>query len=65
MDKKERYIHLSKKKIKNEGIVFASNDPELSVGDHVAFEERGMFENKIEGKDLYVMFNKNILWKKA
>lgn len=43
------------------GRVFASNDPEIRDGDIVWFEEMGMFENKIEGKNLFVMFNSNIL----
>lgn len=53
-----------KKVVKTEGKVFASNDPSIPVGAHVAFEERGMFENEIEGHKLFVMFNSNILWKK-
>lgn len=52
------------KKVKTEGYVFASNDPEIPVGSLVGFEERGMFENQIEGKKLFVMYNSNILWKK-
>ena len=43
------------------GKVYASNQREIPVGSEVLFEERGMFENKIEGVDLYVMFNDNIL----
>lgn len=50
-----------KKKKKTEGRVFASNDPSIPVGEVVMFEERGMFENKIEGNSLYVMYNENIL----
>lgn len=53
-----------KKVVKKEGKVFASNDPEIPAGAHVAFEERGMFENEIEGHKLFVMYNSNILWKK-
>lgn len=52
---------MSKKKIVNRGRVFASNDPEIPVGEIVSFEERGMFENEIEGKNLFVMYNSNIL----
>lgn len=54
-----------KKVVKTEGIVFASNDPDIPAGELVGFEERGMFENEIEGKKLFVMFNSNILWKKV
>lgn len=53
-----------KKVVKTEGKVFASNDTEIPVGAHVGFEDRGMFENEIEGNKLFVMFNSNILWKK-
>ena len=52
---------MSKKKIVNRGRVFASNDHEIPVGEIVSFEERGMFENEIEGKTLFVMYNSNIL----
>lgn len=52
---------MSKKKILTRGIVYSSNDPEIPVGRTVSFEERGMFENEIEGKKLFVMYNSNIL----
>jgi co-chaperonin GroES (HSP10) len=52
---------MSKKRITKTGNVFASNDPAIPVGSKVMFEERGMFENEIEGKKLFVMFNSNIL----
>jgi co-chaperonin GroES (HSP10) len=52
---------MSRKKIVNRGKVFASNDPEIPEGSTVMFEEVGMFENEIEGKKLFVMFNSNIL----
>jgi co-chaperonin GroES (HSP10) len=44
-----------------QGFVHASNEKSIPVGSKVLFEEIGMFENKIEGVDLYVMFNDNIL----
>lgn len=52
---------MSRKKILTRGKVFASNDLQIPVGEIVSFEERGMFENKIEGKKLFVMYNSNIL----
>lgn len=52
---------MSKKKVTTKGKVFASNDPEIPNGSTVLFESRGMFENEIEGKKLFVMFNSNIL----
>jgi co-chaperonin GroES (HSP10) len=52
---------MSRKKIVNRGKVFASNDPQIPNGSTVMFEEVGMFENEIEGKKLFVMFNSNIL----
>jgi co-chaperonin GroES (HSP10) len=52
---------MAKKKILTRGIVYSSNDPEIPVGRTVSFEERGMFENEIEGKKLFVMYNSNIL----
>jgi co-chaperonin GroES (HSP10) len=52
---------MSRKKIVTRGKVFASNDPQIPVGKIVSFEERGMFENEIEGKKLFVMYNSNIL----
>ncbi len=42
------------------GRVIASNDPEIPNGALVAFEENGMFENTIEGKRMFVMYNSNI-----
>jgi co-chaperonin GroES (HSP10) len=51
----------AKKKRKTQGRVFASNDESIPAGSVVMFEERGMFENKIEGNNLYVMYNENIL----
>lgn len=52
---------MSRKKIVNRGKVFASNDESIPVGSTVMFEEQGMFENEIEGRKLFVMFNSNIL----
>lgn len=52
---------MSKKRITKTGNVFSSNDPSIPVGSKVMFEERGMFENEIEGKKLFVMYNSNIL----
>jgi co-chaperonin GroES (HSP10) len=52
---------MSKKRITKTGNVFSSNDPTIPVGSKVMFEERGMFENEIEGKKLFVMYNSNIL----
>lgn len=53
----------AKKKETNRGRVFASNDPEIPEGSVVEFEPIGKFENEIEGKKLYVMYNSNILAK--
>lgn len=50
-----------KKQETNKGRVFASNDPEIPEGSIVEFEPVGKFENEIEGKKLYVMYNSNIL----
>ena len=52
---------MSKKVKVNKGIVSASNDPAIPVGCTVLFQKRGMFENLIENKTLYVMYNDNIL----
>lgn len=52
---------MAKKKVLTRGKVFSSNDPEIKNGSIVSFEDRGMFENEIEGKKLFVMFNSNIL----
>jgi co-chaperonin GroES (HSP10) len=51
-----------RKKVSNNGIVFASNDPSIPVGAKVAFEENGKFENVIEGNKLFVMYNSNIMY---
>jgi co-chaperonin GroES (HSP10) len=51
-----------RKKVSNDGIVFASNDPSIPVGAKVAFEENGKFENVIEGNKLFVMYNSNIMY---
>jgi len=51
----------AKKKETNRGRVFASNDPEIPEGSIVEFEPIGKFENEIEGRNLYVMYNSNIL----
>jgi co-chaperonin GroES (HSP10) len=50
-----------KKQQTNRGRVFASNDPEIPEGSIVEFEPIGKFENEIEGKIVYVMYNSNIL----
>jgi co-chaperonin GroES (HSP10) len=52
---------MSKKIVVNRGKVFSSNDPEIPNGSTVSFEHVGMFENEIEGKKLFVMYNSNIL----
>lgn len=52
---------MSRKKTLSKGRVYGSNDPEIPNSSIVSFEERGMFENEIEGKKLFVMFNSNIL----
>ena len=52
---------MSSKKILTRGIVVASNDDSIPEGATVSFEERGMFENMIEGRNLFVMYNSNIL----
>lgn len=52
---------MSSKKILTRGNVVASNDPSIPEGACVEFEERGMFENDIEGRKLFVMYNSNIL----
>ena len=43
------------------GVVAASNEPAIPVGSEVIFQKRGMFENDIEGKKLYVMYNDNVM----
>jgi co-chaperonin GroES (HSP10) len=50
-----------KKVVPNKGRVFSSNDNQVPQNSMVMFEERGKFENEIEGKNLFVMFNSNIL----
>lgn len=52
--------HITKKELNN-GYVFASNDPQIPEGSLVEFEEKGKFKNKIEGKEVFVMYNNNIL----
>lgn len=52
---------MAKKKVLTRGKVYSSNDPEIPEGAIVSFEDRGMFENEIEGVKLFVMFNSNIL----
>jgi co-chaperonin GroES (HSP10) len=54
---------MAKRKVLTRGRVFASNDPEIPAGSDVMFEENGMFENEIEGRKFFVMFNSNILVK--
>lgn len=53
---------MAKKFEPNRGRVFASNDPSIPVGAIVEFDEHGKFENEIEGKRLFVMFNSNIMF---
>lgn len=53
---------LAKKIIPNKGIVFSSNDPQIPNGSMVSFDEHGKFENEIEGKNLFVMYNSNIMF---
>lgn len=52
---------MAKTKVANYGRVFSSLDPAIPNGSIVHFEEQGMFENKIEGKNLFVMYYSNIL----
>jgi len=52
---------MSKKIVVNRGKVFSSNDPEIPNGSTVSFEHVGMFENEIEGKKLFVMYNSTLL----
>lgn len=56
---------MSKKVTLSKGKVFASNDPAIKEGSIVGFEDKGMFENEIEGKKLFVMYNSNILYEEA
>ena len=53
---------MSKKKELNRGRVFASNDPSIPIDSIVEFDAHGKFENKIEGKRLFVMYNSNIMF---
>lgn len=50
-------------KEKTRGRVFASNDPELEIGDEVEYEDVGKFWNIIEGKRVYCMYHNNLLFK--
>jgi hypothetical protein len=43
--------------------VFSSNDPSIPNGSIVEYEELGKFENEIEGRKFFVMYNSNILVK--
>jgi co-chaperonin GroES (HSP10) len=52
--------HITKKELNN-GHVVASNDPQIPEGALVEFEEKGKFRNTIEGKEVFVMYNNNIL----
>lgn len=51
-----------KKKETNRGRVYSSNLPEIPKGSIVEFDAVGKFENEIEGKKLYCMFNSNIYY---
>ena len=52
---------MSKKKETNRGLVISSNDPEIPNGSTVLFEEHAKFLNEIEGREMYVMYNSNVL----
>lgn len=52
---------MSRKFVSTKGKVFSSNDPAIPDGSTVLYESMGMFENEIEGKKLFVMYNSNIL----
>lgn len=54
---------LAKKKETNRGVVHASNCPEIPAGSVVEYDPIGKFENTIEGKKLFVMYNSNIYYK--
>lgn len=54
---------LAQKKETNRGKVFKSNLAEIPTGSIVEYDPVGKFENEIEGKKLYVMFNSNIYYK--
>lgn len=47
----------------NRGIVFSSNMSETPAGSLVEYDPVGKFENEIEGKKLYCMYNSNIYYK--
>lgn len=53
---------IANKKVVNTGKVAASNDPSIPEGSEVTFDEIGMFENEIEGKKYFVMYNHNIMY---
>jgi co-chaperonin GroES (HSP10) len=50
-------------KEKTRGRIFASNEPDLEVGDEVEYESVGKFWNIIEGKRVYCMYSSNLLYK--
>lgn len=52
-----------KTKETNKGIVHASNSPAIPDSSLVEFDPIGKFENEIEGKKLYAMYNSNIYFK--
>jgi co-chaperonin GroES (HSP10) len=54
---------IAKKKETNRGIVFSSNMAEIPAGSIVEFDPIGKFENEINGKKLYCMYNSNIYFK--
>lgn len=51
------------KKETNRGIVFSSNMAETPSGSLVEYDPIGKFDNEIEGKKLYCMYNSNIYYK--
>lgn len=54
---------LAQKKETNRGKVYKSNMVEIPSGSIVEYDPIGKFENDIEGKKLYCMFNSNIYYK--
>lgn len=54
---------MAKKKETNRGIVFKSNMAEIPSGSIVEYDPIGKFENTIEGKKVFCMFNSNIYYK--
>ncbi len=54
---------MMKKRQTTKGRVFSSNDPSIPNGSIVEYEELGKFENEIEGRKFFVMYNSNILVK--